>query len=318
MAYTPVVDEVAIASAAIGLLERDVMLAGTIWRDPVTDFARKKNDTVSIYLPAYTTANKRALRAGAARVRKTLIERKVDVSLENDLQVDIPLTDEQQTLDVPSIVRNVVAPSVGAIVRAYDEEIAAVMEGASYEVDIEWDDSNPYASLVDARVALDDASVPASDRFLVVGSEFAAQLLKDDLLVQVNTSGSSQTLRNGVIGTVASFQVLTSAFLAPDAGFAYHRTAYALCSRAPVVPQGVAWGNVQSSNGFAIRVMQHLSDDGTGDLLNIVYHDSWFGCTAVKDVGAFNGDGKFIPAENPAGGGQAERLVRAVKFVDES
>ena len=314
MAYDPIRDEVAISNAALNLLTRDVMLAGTVWRDPVTDFARKKDETVSVYLPAYAVANKRALRANAARVRSTLHERKVDVSLTHDLQVDVPLTDENQTLDFTSLVSNVIAPSVGAIVRAYDEEIAAVMEGATYEVDVEWDSTSPYESLVDARVALDNASVPATGRFLVVGSQLAGQLLKDNLLVQANTSGSTQTLRNGVIGQVASFNVLQSAYLAPDVGFAYHQTAFALASRAPVVPQGVAWGNVQSSDGLAIRVMQHLADDGTGDLLNLVYHDSWFGCQPVTDSGSFNDDGKFIPSVDPDESGEGDLFVRAVKI----
>jgi hypothetical protein len=314
VAYDPIRDEVAISSAALNLLTRDVMLAGTVWRDPVTDFARKKDETVSVYLPAYAVANKRALRANAARVRSTLHERKVDVSLTHDLQVDVPLTDENQTLDFTSLVSSVVAPSVGAIVRAYDEEIAAVMEDADYEVDIEWDTSNPYGSLVDARVALDDASVPATGRFLVVGSQLAAQLLKDNLLVAANTSGSTQTLRNGIIGQVASFNVLQSAFIGAEVGFAYHQTAFALASRAPVVPQGVAWGNVQSSDGLAIRVMQHLADDGTGDLLNLVYHDSWFGCQPVTDSGEFNDAGKFIPSIDPEESGVEDLFVRAVKI----
>src|SRR5690606_13394065 len=95
----------------------------------------------------------------------------------------------------------------------------------------------------------------------------------------------SQTLRQGVVGQVANFDVMTSAFLPADFGMAYHRTAFALCSRAPVVPQGVAWGQTQSSGGFAVRVMQHLSQDGTGDLQNIAYFDSWFGMSTVTDNG---------------------------------
>lgn len=314
MSYDPSVDEIAIASTALNLLVRDTMLAGTVWRDPVTDFARKKNDTVSVYLPAYVTANKRSLRANAARQRMALKERKIDVSLDNDLQVDVPLTDENQTLDLESLARNVIAPSVGAIVRGYDEEVAAVMEGATYNTVLDWDESQPYDTLVDARVALDDASVPVTGRTLVVGSAFAGALLKDDLLVRADKSGSTQTLRQGVIGEVASFTVMTSPFLAPEVGFAYHPTAFALCSRAPVVPDGVAWGSVQSSGGFAIRVMQHLSDDGTGDLLNIVYHDSWFGCSVVTDNGAFDENGKFIPSEDPEDVSADDLLVRAVKL----
>lgn len=290
------------------------MLAGTFWRDPVTDFARKKNDTVSLYLPAYVSATSRALRANASRNRSTLKERKVDVVLDTDLQVDVALTDENQTLDLVSLVTNVIAPATGAIVRGYDEAAATAMAGATYETTITWDATQPYNSLVDARVALDNASVPANGRSLVVGSDLAAQLQKSELLVQANTSGSAQTLRTGVIGQVAGFDVMTSNYLPPQVGYAYHRTAYALCSRAPAVPQGVAWGNVQSAGGFSVRVMQHLSDDGTGDLLNVVYHDSWFGISIVTDNGHVDSDGKFIPSEDPAGMDEDDLFVRAVKL----
>lgn len=318
MAFNPVQEQVAIANAALQLLIRDTMLAGTVWRDPVPAdaFARKVNDTVSIYLPAYAVANKRTLRANNARVRSVLHERKVDVSLTNDLQVDIALTDENQTLDIRSMTESVIAPSIGAIVRGYDEEIAAVMAGASYasQNQVAWDDTDPYDSLVDARIALDNASVPVTDRFLVLGSALFSDLLKYKLLVAADTSGSTSTLRSGVVGSVAGFNVLTSAFLAPDAGYAYHRTAFALANRAPAVPDGVAWGQTVSSGGYAIRVMQHLTQNGSGDLLNVVYHDSWFGAAAVKDDGHFDTNGKFIPAVDPDGQGESSLFVRAVKF----
>ena len=315
MSYNPIVDEVAIGSAAIGLLEREAILARTVWRDPVNpnDFARKKNDTVSIYLPAYVTANRRQLRANAARSRKTLQERKIDVSLDYDLQVDIPLTDENLTLDVANFTLNVTVPALSAIVRAYDDEIAAVMEGATYETTIPITGGSQYEALVDARAALNDASVPATNRWLVVGSELEADLLKSELLSQANTSGSAQTLRNGVVGQVAGFNVLVSHSIAPDVGFAYHSTAFALASRAPVVPRGVAWGTVQAAGGFAVRVMEHLTDDGTGDLLNLAYFDSWFGCGVVTDNGTWNQNGKFIPSEDPSNPAN-DRLVRAVKI----
>lgn len=315
MAYTPVVDEVAIASTAINLLVRDVGLTNSIWRDPVPveTFARKKNDTVSIYLPAYAVANKRSLRANATRVRSTLKERKVDVSLENDLQVDVALTDENLTLDIENLARQVIAPCVGAIVRGYDEEVADLMQDTATEVTVDWDAAHPYESLVDLWTALDDNQVPASDRHLAVGSQIMAQLKKDDLLVSADRSGSAQTLRAGVLGDVAGFvDIQTSPFLAADFGVAYHRTAYALASRAPAVPDGVAWGNVQSSNGFSIRVMQHLGQDDDKDLLNIVYHDSWFGATNVEDAGTIDENGKFVPSTAPQDNGSDLLFVRAV------
>ncbi len=314
MSYDPIVDEVAIASTAISLLERDVMLAGTIWRDPVTDFARKKNETVSVYLPAYAVANKRTLRANAQRTRSTLKERKIDVTLDTNLQVDVSLTDENLALDVEDLTRQVIAPSIGAIVRGYEEVVVDTMQSASYEVELAWDSNDPYGVLVDAGTALEDHAVPMSDRFLVVGSQLANDLRKSELLKRVDQSGSGATLRNGVIGDVAGFTVLTSQFMDRNAGFAYHRTAYTLCSRAPQVPDGVAWGNVQSSNGLAVRVMQHLTQDDDKDLLNVVYHDSWLGCGVVTDNGHIDANGKFVPSVDPDGVSEDDMLVRAVKL----
>lgn len=311
--FTPI-QATRVVQTGLALLERDVSLTGTVWRDGAGDFAGAKDETISIRLPAYAVANKRTLRANANRARRTLHQRKVDVTLTADLQIDVPLTDENLTLDVESVARDVVAPSVSGIVRAYEEEVASLMQGASYEVEIPWSSTDPYDALVDAKVALDNASVPANDRHLVVGSVFAAELLKSDLLVQVNMSGSSQTLRRGVIGQVAGFEVMTSPFIDPEFGCAYHRTAFALASRAPVVPQGVAWGQSLASNGFAIRVMQHLGQNGSGDLENLVYHDAWVGTNVVTDNGVIDGNDKFVPATEPDANGATDLFVRAVSI----
>ena len=159
--------------------------------------------------------------------------------------------------------------------------------------------------------------MPDTERFLVVGSEFAGQLLKDDLLVRVDQSGSNQTLRRGVIGEVASFTVLTSSGIAPDSGYAYHRSAFALASRAPRVPQGVAWGQTLSSNGFAIRVMQHLSQNNSGDLENVCYHDAYVGVATVEDNGTWDSNSQFQPSVDPSSSAN-DRFVRAVKLTEGS
>ena len=309
--FTPV-QATRVVQTALALLERDTSLTSTVWRNAGGDFAGAKDETVSVRLPAYAVANRRTLRSNEARTRTTLNERKVDITLTEDLQIDVPLTDENMTLDVENFARQVVAPAISGIVRGYEETVASLMQDAIYNTVTGWNSSKPYDSLVDARLALDAASVPANDRFLVVGSDLAGDLLKSDLLVQANTSGSNQTLRRGIIGEVASFTVMTSPFVDPEFGVAYHRTAFALANRAPVVPQGVAWGRSMSANGFAIRVMQHLGQNGSGDLENLVYHDGWVGANIVEDAGAFNIDGQFIPAITPDAGGTDLLFVRAV------
>ena len=189
------------------------------------------------------------------------------------------------------------------------------MQGATYEVELGWDSNEPYDTLVDARVALNDASVPMTNRFLVVGSGFEADLLKSDKLSDADRSGSTGAMRDASVGRIAGFEVLVSNFLAPDEAYAYHRTAYALNTRAPFVPQGVAFGASSSANGFAIRVMQHVSPDAGGSPINIAYHDAYVGTNIVEDHGEIDENGKFIPSVDPDLEAGTDRLfVRAVKI----
>lgn len=305
-----------VVEVGLALLERETMLAQTVWRDAAGDFRGAKDETISIRVPAYAVANKRALRSADARVRQTLTERKVDVTLTHDLQVDVPLTDEEITLDIRDFTRDVTGPSVSAIVRGYEEEVAALMTGATYETEIDWDSAEPYESLVDARTALNDASVPMSGRFLVVGTALENDLLKSDKLVKANESGSASALRDANVGRIAGFDVQVSNFLAPDEGFAYHRTAYALNTRAPFIPQGAAWGQSLSQNGFAIRVLQHLDASAAAGPINVVFHDAWVGTNVVRDHGEIDENGKFVPSVDPdIDDGTDLVFVRAVKLA---
>lgn len=305
-----------VVDVGLQLLERDTLLPATVWRNAAGDYAGAKDDTITIRLPAYAVANKRELRSNQNRQRQKLHQRKVDVSLTHDLQVDIPLTDEEMTLDLASIAREVTAPSVSAIIRGYEEDLADLMSAADYAVSLVVDADKPTDAFFDARTSLNDAAVPQTQRFAVVGSGLENHLLKSDRLNKANEAGDNQALRNASIGALAGFgRIFTSNFIDPWEGFAYHRTAYALSSRAPIVPRGVAWGTTLARRGFAIRVMEHLSDVD-GDLANVAYHDAWVGSNIVHDHGAFDSvTGKFIPSTEPdLEGGSDKLFVRAVKL----
>lgn len=307
-----------VVDAAIGLLIRGSVIARTFWRASSADYRGSKGDAVTHRLPAYAEANKRGLRSTDSRQRRKLYQRSVTVKLTHDLQIDVPITDEELTLDLASLVRQVIAPCVGGIVRGYEEEGASRMRNATYETTLSLD-ADPYDTLVDAATALDNASVPPSQRFLIVGTGIKNLLLKSERMSQANTSGSTDAFRRAILGEIAGFDVLSSNYLAANEGFAYHRTAYALSTMAPFVPSGAAWGSVTARDGFAVRVMQHLDptvDDGP---TNVVFHDAWVGSNIVEDHGAFNEDGKFVPSVEPdLEEGTDLKFVRAVKITDSS
>lgn len=306
-----------VVDTALALLEREVVLPNLIWRDAGGDFRGAKDDTISIRLPAYAKANKRDLRSADARVRTKLFERKVDVTLTSDLQVDIPITDEELTLDIRDFTAGVVAPALRGIVRGYEDEVAALIEGS----DPAWDDitvddtveQGAFNALIDARKNLNDANVPMEGRVAVVGSSLEAAILKSPHLARFDQSGSTSALREAMIGRLAGFTIVVANALTPTVGYVFHRTAYVLNSRAPFVPDGAPWGASMAAGGFAIRAVQVLDPD---DIVNIFATDAWVGTNVVTDRGAIDEDtGKFEPAVDPAEAYADDLLVRAVKLT---
>jgi hypothetical protein len=310
-----------VVSTALALLDREVVLPGTVWRDAAGDFRGAKDDTISIRLPSYTSARKNTLRAGSARTRDALVERKVDVTLTSRLYKDIEVTDENFTLDILDFTAQVMAPCLRSIVRGYEDEVADLMEGATYQVEIELNEADPLNGLRSARKALNNASVPQSDRFLAFGSDVEEAVLNAQTFQEnVARTGDATALRDAAMGRIAGFTPFVSNALEPDEAYAYHRTAYVLNTRAPMVPAGAPWGATLSEGGFAIRAVQVL--DPT-DIVNILATEAWVGSNVVTDHGSIDAKGKFVPSadpENPvtpAGHDavQSARFVRAVKLA---
>jgi hypothetical protein len=305
-----------IVRTILGLLEREVTLPALVWRDAAGDFRGAKNDTISIRLPSYFNARSRDLRSGDTRTKDSLIERKVDVTLDKDIYGVIAITDEELTLDIESFNGQVVAPVAGGIVRALEDELVTTMSGASYENSVEVDtstgDGYAFNAAVDARKFLNDARVPASGRAIVLGSGLESAFLKDPQFIRADQSGSTATLREAQIGRVAGFPVFTAPGLAPDEGYAFHRTAYVMSTRAPMVPRGVPWGAVASFGGFALRVAQAVDPD---ELVDNFHADAWVGTNVVTDNGTINEDGQFVPSTDPDASGEADLFVRSVKLT---
>lgn len=304
-----------IVDGALSLLVRASTLGRTVWRNGAGDFRGAKNDTISVRLPAFAKPGKRTLRSATPRTRRKLNERKVDLSLTHGYTLDVPLTDEEITLDIDSLAREVIAPSAAGIAREYESDIGALMGSANYANSTIEIGADPYASAVQARKVLADMQVPLGGLFLACGSSVAAELLTSDNLRRADQSGSTDALRRAIIGQFANFTVVESQSLAPDIAVAYHRTAFAVQTMAPAVPQGVAWGESRSVDGYAIRVMQHLDASDLDGPTNVVFHDAWVGMQAVTDAGAIDQtSGKFEPSVEPTESGSDELFVRAVKL----
>jgi len=64
--------------------------------------------------------------------------------------------------------------------------------------------------IADLMVKLDEANVPKAGRYVVVPPWYHGLLVQSDILAPVNTSGSTETLREGLVGRLFGFDVFVS------------------------------------------------------------------------------------------------------------
>lgn len=252
-----------IAAAALGLLEREIILPALVWRDAAGSFAGTAGDTISIRVPARTTARSRTLRGTRPQASEgngiitmdELVETKIDVTLDEDIYSAIPITDEELTLDISDFGAQILAPQVRAVAEGLENKLANLMTGATYVNTVDISTSGGvFDAMVDARKLLNDNNIPMNDRIVVLSSDLEALFLKDDHLNMADQSGDNTALRDASIGRIAGFgQIVVSNALPAGFGVAFHRTAFVLSMQAPVVPAGATFGASQSYQGLAMR-----------------------------------------------------------------
>lgn len=302
-----------VVRTALGLLERELVLPRLVWRNAGGSFVGASGDAITIRLPAYAVARKRALRSGDTRVKDDLAERSVTVTLTDDIYKVVQITDEELTLDIESFSSQVLAPNLAAIVRQLEDEVVDEITTATYSTNYEiaLDESDPFATVVDARTLLNKARVPMSGRVLAVGADVEAVILKDDNFRKADQAGGTDALREATIGRVAGLPVVSVPSLPPDEAYAFHQTAFVLATQSVAIPNGAPWGASLSWEGYAIRAVQAIDPD---TVQNNVHFDVFAGTNHVKDEGSFDANGYWVPAVDPEDSGEGEELVRAVKI----
>jgi hypothetical protein len=299
---------------ALGLLERDTVLARQVWRDAAGDFRGAEGETINIKLPAFGVAKKRSIRGTDKREASYLAQRTVPVKLTDNIYMKTPLSDAEMTLDIESFEKDIVAPQVGGIVRGIEDEVVELVEGADYHHTVEYDPEKPIDSLFEGAELLTLSRVPLGMRKLAVGARAKRKILTSEELIKADHAGDNNALRKALIGEIAGIgEIFEVPGLHPEAMYLYHQSAYALGLRAPIVPPDVQ-GAVDDFEGFAIRIA------GITDSDEVIYNshaDVYIGSNTVSDAGEFDEEGRFTPSEVPDKDGKDLIFVRAVEILPE-
>lgn len=313
-----------IAAQAIGLLYRELVVARTVWTDAVNpgEFTGALSDTVNMRIPARRTARKRTLRAGTAIVNDVSVEFSQPVQLTTDVYNGAPITDEELTLDIADFGAQILNPQIRAVAEGVEDEIVDEIEGAAYPVGMTLDptDAEFVVSgdtdwfLVAARAAklLDLNNVPVTERTLLVGADVKEQIVTSDRFSRWDSVGTEATgaLRDRTIGKIADFTVVYSPSIDADAAYAYHRTAFVLATRAPLVPRGASAASIRTAGGAAGSAgyydglsVRWLSDYDYTNTTDRSLVNTWVGTATVLDPDA------------PTDPASTKSLMRAVKII---
>jgi hypothetical protein len=285
-----------IVEAANLLLQREIVLPRTVWRQADESFRYTKGDTITLKVPAVIDATNRQMRANTQLVATDLEQTGVDVKLDRHIYTLLNLRDEELTLDIREFVREVLAPQIRGVAEGAEAVIATALGAATPMADdvsfVEGTDDF-FTVAVNCRRELNKLNVPMSDRFIVLGADVEAAALGEDKLVKANEAGTDNALREAVIGRVAGFTVLASNAIGADKGYAYHRTAVAWASVAPALPEGAAMKASTSSEGFALRFLRDYDPTAANGPVDRSLVDSFVGATSVEEDDGDDGDANY-------------------------
>jgi hypothetical protein len=261
-----------IAAAALGMLERELVLPRLVSRLGISDFQGAADDTVTIRVPARTTAREYEWRTRVSPiVLDELTETSVAVTLSKHPYSAVAVTDEELTLDIVNFSEQVLRPQIRAVAEKLETYVYSAMDGA----DLHWpviapgagdspggggttaeydnDAKDILVALVEARRRLNVKNVPVAGRVIVVGADIEAILLNGTQLLDASAAGSDGALRDATIGRLYGMPIYTSNALPTDEAWVFHPSAFVLANVAPVVPAGVVMGSSQSFEGLAMR-----------------------------------------------------------------
>ncbi|MFJ8041205.1 hypothetical protein ACIRBX_11935 [Kitasatospora sp. NPDC096147] len=155
-------------------------------------------------------------------------------------------------------------------------------------------------ALVDAKMAMNNASVPMDNRYLIVGPEAEAVLAKDPEFASVSYSGDTNALRRAIVGRLSGFDIVSHPSFGMEA-YVFHKSAMVIASVCPPIPMGAVKGSVQDIGGIATRMLVDYNYDTKSDTIGL---DTMYGLSVVKE------DPEFIARDTAIG----EAFVRGLKI----
>ncbi|HEY4267520.1 MAG TPA: hypothetical protein VGM94_04940 [Galbitalea sp.] len=261
------------AATALALLQRELKAPSLfVNKYSRTDFMGAEGDVINIKRPAVLVARDKGWRNDDAIVIDNLANSKIQVSLDHHIYTAVALSPEEETLDDIDYVRDVQVPQVRAILDFFENLIVGVLSAATFVYGVVFNTSatdgteDPRKVAIQARKLAQKAHWPLGGRYWLVGADVSAAIASYTKLLDVDTAGLPEAVREGVVGRLSGFTIVELDALDDDESYFVHETALGLAAVAPVVPNGVTkGGGVAAGNGIAVTQLWDYDSDHLKD-----------------------------------------------------
>lgn len=291
MAYTPhsLVKPEKIVGIAAGLIDKQLTLSKLVTREAFDKFKGAKDDTLTYRLPGRLPFRKMPFRD--ARTNPLIFdvykEATTTITWGGYIYNGVKITDEQAQFDAGKWAA-FLAPQAEAVAAGINQEAAALVTGAPYEVFLKGIGANIRSAFGEAKKVLDRFGVPSSGRIAVVGTDVAQAMFEAKNLTIADYVGdvrADTALGEAIIGRLAGFTIVEDLTLNPQEVIWMVPTGFVQLLGAPLVPESVPFGSSTSLDGLALRWLRDYDMDYRTDRSLV---DSWEGHNHVKD--------RFLPA----------------------
>lgn len=289
-----------VAARGIATLYNSLTMAALVSQDFNAEFNGKVGDTITIRKPATFTA---ATFNTTTRTTtwQDATEDSVNVTLDTIKHVPFHVTDEQMTLEISDFQTQLLTPAMEALAQSLDaslaEKVIDVAEGAGGGGTVNMSDDpastdTSHYVFRKAREKLNRNKLPLMDRYAVLSPEAETVALGDSVFLEADKSGSTDALRNAIIGRAFGFETYGSNVYGlggGDAGVAdgaaFHKSAIILAIRPLNKPRGVAAENsaVQNYKGLSLRVIYSYDEEAKQDQVVV---DMLYGMATAYAEGA--------------------------------
>ena len=227
MASTGVTETVATSLDVVAAILQAELVQNSVLLGTVSDYTAwvmPGANTVKVPRSGSFTAGNKVENTASNYQALTFATDDIELSIYKHIVAELEdIAREQSAVDVEG---EYIKRMATAMVEAIESDIAGVLIKSDNEIQLSGASNLVItkADILEARKLLDDAKVPAGDRFLVIPPAQEKALLLIDDFVDASKYGSNQAVMNGELGRIFGMKIIKTTSLGSDSeAVIYHR-----------------------------------------------------------------------------------------------